>query len=68
MSSLSICSGSHHSGASAINSCHQWSLPSFMTAPESLPTRSTTTTFSMEGEFSTASSAFFFRGTIPPRR
>ena len=68
MSSLSICSGSHHSGASAISSCHQWSRPSFMAAPDSLPTRSTTTTFSMEGELSTASSAFFFRGMIAPRR
>ena len=57
MSSLSIFSGSHQSGASAINSCHQWSLPAFICAPASSPTRFKTTTCSMDGVSVSASSA-----------
>ena len=68
MSSLSIFSGSHHSGASAINSCHQWSLPAFICAPVSSPIRFKTTACSMDGVSVIASSALRLSGTTVPRR
>ena len=59
-SSASIISGSHKLSADSIASCHQTSLPSIISV--GLPVLLTTRTFSIDGVFLRASSAFFFIG------
>ncbi len=58
--------GSFFGEAAAIISWYQWSRPSVQAI--SFLQRLTTTTFSMEGQVSTAVSALAFRGKTVPRR
>ena len=66
MSSASMDSGLHHTGASAMRRCHQWSRPSLTSI--AVCVRMTSTTFSIVGVSSSASSAIFLSGTTFPRR
>ncbi len=68
MSSASIGSGSHLSEALAIRSCHHTSRPFCIPMLVAFPTRSTTTTFSIEGVPASASSTLALSGTTLPRR